>query len=686
MDGRTSGAVRPEVSSEVPAGSAGGSDVARSGSRLRTDIEGLRAVAVVAVVAYHLQVRGFSGGFSGVDVFFVISGYLITGHLVSEAAQGRGIGFRDFYARRARRILPVATVVIIATLLAGAWSQNPLDFAQTTPADARSAALFFSNVRFASLSTDYLADALGGSLFQQFWSLSVEEQFYLLWPTLMFVVVAGLAGRRRSVRRPTAVALGLVIAGSFALSVVASRDDPIPGFFLLRSRAWELAVGALLAVGAQQIGRVVRPVRSGVAVVGLGGIVFAIVAYGHATTWPGVAAAVPVIGTAMVIAAGIDSSDSLVARGLALRPMQAIGRCSYSIYLWHWPLALLIAEKQGYSTAAAILVAGLTYLLAIGSYGLIEHPVRSSAWLRSNTIASLAMGLGLIVLAVAESFLAALFVPDFDTGRASGAAPHVAGAPPEPTDFVPSDLEPPLIDGTALVDPSAERNIDCGDVGQCSYGDPAADVHVVLFGDSHVGQWAGAIEVLAETEGWHVDRLTQGGCSTFAPSTGPATGVGPGCRTWQEDRWGDIQEMQPDLLILANHSQPQFDGDPQVWERGVEEALTRAPQGTAVAVLAETPVAAERVPQCLAVHLDEVAPCEPEWPTELNVAINERLAGMTRAAGAAFVDLNPILCLDERCPAVAGNLLVYQDRDHITTTFSRSRAAEVGSHLRSLLR
>jgi lysophospholipase L1-like esterase len=244
---------------------------------------------------------------------------------------------------------------------------------------------------------------------------------------------------------------------------------------------------------------------------------------------------------------------------------------------------------------------------------------------------------------------------------------------------VPSDLTPSLVDGTSSVDAYAERNVECLEIGQCEYGDPDADVEVVIFGDSHAGQWTPALVELATTQGWHVDRLTRSGCSSLT-----ATGV-PGCGDWVQRQWTAIEALGPDLVLLSSASDGQFAKAPAAWENRVRRTLREVPEGVPVAVLSETPRAAESVPECLAEHLRDVVACEPPWPAARTVAINERLVDLTADAGAAFVDLTPMLCLADRCPAVAGNVLVYRDAHHVTTAFATSRAGDLLADLDPLV-
>jgi peptidoglycan/LPS O-acetylase OafA/YrhL len=293
---------------------------------LRRDIEGLRAIAVVAVVLFHAGVPGARGGYVGVDVFFVISGFLITGQLLHDDEQYSPLmRIRRFYARRLRRIVPAATLTIVGTLVAAAFVQAPL-LQRAARLDGIAAMFFFSNIRFAHYAADYFHQGDAPSLFQHFWSLSVEEQFYLLWPALIAGSGAVALTRRRGVRVGV---IGAVFVASLAASVALRTSDPVHAFYLLPTRAWELAAGALLtAVGRPfEIGpRLAMVARAA----GLTLIVASIATFDRVIAFPGYAALVPVVGTAAVIAAGTFGGDVGDRSPLAQRPMQLLGRYSYS--------------------------------------------------------------------------------------------------------------------------------------------------------------------------------------------------------------------------------------------------------------------------------------------------------------------------------------------------------------------
>ena len=328
------------------------------------------------MLAYHARIPGLTGGYIGVDVFYVVSGFLITGLIVRELQSTGRVDLVAFYARRARRLLPAALVVIALTVIASAIVLPPLRVPDVA-ADGAAAALYVSNIRFAAQATDYLQAELAPSPLLHFWSLGVEEQFYLFWPALLFLV----AGRGVSVRR-IGLVVALVAVLSFALGVVWTATDAPLAFFLLPARAWELAVGASLALGISRLARLparaaTTAVAAGLALIVVGGIVF-----DTATPFPGRAALLPVAGAALVIAGGLRQPLNPLSRLVAIPPMRWIGGISYSLYLWHWPLLVLpAAAVAGAGTGelpwpAKLGLLGLTFVLAEASRRWIEDPIR----------------------------------------------------------------------------------------------------------------------------------------------------------------------------------------------------------------------------------------------------------------------------------------------------------------------
>ena len=647
--------------------------------RFRPDIEGLRAIAVLAVLGLHAGVPLFPGGFVGVDVFFVISGFLITGQLLRDAESPLGLRFSTFYARRVRRLLPAATIVILATLAGAALLQSPI-FQERTRADARSAALFFSNLRFASGATDYFRHDQGTSLFQHFWSLSVEEQFYLIWPALILVALPGARFGAQVRRLRLTVVLGVITAISFCVSVYLTSVSIPWAFFSLASRAWELGLGAGLAVCAPFLARVpsrVRPLAAGAGVVA---ILLSAARYDQGMAFPGFAALAPVLGTALVVAAGTGGASGVVGRALSTRPMQLVGRYSYSLYLWHWPVLLLAATRLPTITTrwprALVVVLFAVFPLAIVSYHLVEDPVRRWKALRNAVRPSLLLGLCLILVSLAAVPVYSRFSTGaLDAGRPSPTAAAEASIL-TPTEYVPSDLHPTLRRAASR---PGDFSPGCS-AKDCVYGPVGADVAVTVIGDSHTAHLASALGRIAQEKGWRIHQLAAGSCESFLyrPSV-------PSCIPWREAAFRGMEANPPDLVVLSNNSFPEYDRDRKSWESGVRSAIRQLRGASRVAVVSQTPVAVEDIPSCLAVNLENTARCEPTFPSPHLTEVNERLKDIVTSEGASFIDAVPWMCTSDRCPVVAGNVLCYSDKQHMTAAFALLISDRIEVALSSLL-
>jgi peptidoglycan/LPS O-acetylase OafA/YrhL len=371
--------------------------------RFRPDVEGLRAVAVAAVVLFHAGVPGIGGGYVGVDVFFVISGFLITSLMLREVAVTGSVSLLRFYGRRARRILPASAVVLVAVVLAG---YHWLGFLRgdEIASDARWAALFASNFNFAAQGVDYLASQAAPSPLQHFWSLAVEEQFYFVWPALLALLIwLGL-------RHATPTVLALAVAASLACSIW--QTGTTWSYFSPATRAWELGAGCLLALTAGRLDRIPPRIAAALAGVGLAGIVVAALSFDSTTPFPGYAAALPVAATVLVLA---GRGDAL----LAARPVQWLGRISYSLYLWHWPV-LMIAE-QAYGPQPGVVRGGLVLLsvaLAAVTYAAVENPIRHSPRLRRSHLLTAAVAVLLIAAPIAVARWATATSPAGGSGEA----------------------------------------------------------------------------------------------------------------------------------------------------------------------------------------------------------------------------------------------------------------------------
>jgi peptidoglycan/LPS O-acetylase OafA/YrhL len=650
--------------------------VEEAGAPFRRDIEGLRAIAVAAVVLYHAGTPHFGGGYVGVDVFFVISGFLITGQLLRDDRRAPTARIRHFYARRLRRIVPAATLVIITTLVAAALWQSPL-LTGTTRDDARSAMFFVSNIRFARATVDYFSLGRAPSLFQHFWSLSLEEQFYFVWPALLVGISAVTKSRRNTA---IVVTMAVTAAASFAACVLVTATRAPYAFFLLPFRAWELIAGAGLYVLTSRLGPGRRRGAPLMAYAGLALVALAITSLSDTTPYPGAIGLLPVAGTLLVIFAG--SGTAAPPRLLASNVFQLGGRYSYSIYLWHWPVLTLLTLRypdRFDSWPRALLGVSLVALPAsVASYHLVENPFRHSFNRRADR-QSIAAGLGLIaVSAFALVPFGAIGRGPLDSGRAAMTAPNPS--PDAPTAFVPSNLRPTLRRASNSI--GGRDLVRCLSKHDCVTGRASARRTVVLYGDSHAGHWVGAFAPMGRANGWRVEVMSFGGCRSYRQPNPPS---GFDCERFRAESNARIAQLRPGLVVFSNQSISFFRQDRGAWERGIAAAIDAVPAGTNVAVLSETPIAPANVPVCLSLHLQDTRACEPHRPSPKFDAFNAALRAVVTAHGATFVDLMPWVCTDSRCPVVMGDVLVYRDPNHLTATFTRTRADAMAEALRPLM-
>ncbi|WP_420540840.1 acyltransferase family protein [Mycolicibacterium septicum] len=670
--------------------------------QFRPDIEGLRAVAVLAVVLFHAGVPGFGGGFIGVDVFFVVSGFLITGLLWREASGTGTVRMARFYAGRARRLLPAAALVLVATSLAATLLLPPLQ-ARSVLADAIASALYVGNYRFAVEGTDYLAAETAASPLQHYWSLGVEEQFYLLWPALILGTVWLLTRSGRGTRSavPYACVLAVVAAASLMVSLSWTQTMPPWAFFSLPTRAWELAAGGLVALTAAHW-RSLPPVCA--ALVGWGGLALILTTctqLGTATPYPGSAALLPVMGTALVIGAGCAIPDLGVGRLLSKPVMRGIGRLSYSWYLWHWPVLLLAPALFGHGLGLAgrLAMMVMSLGLAILTLHLVENPTRFAAALRGSSWRSLAVGAtatgvavcaGLVLLAVrpVPTGSGPAAVPVAAIGPASVAAPpltpeqQVQAAVAASADLgaVPSNLSPPLGNITkpeAFVNGCVLSWMAVA-VPDCTSGDVNSATKVALIGDSHAGMWQPALETAAQQSHWRLDTFAKVTCPPMKlPILSPYLGREfTECKQWRADVLTRIAKERPALIVLdmvrrygADFGFVSYD---QTWLDGLTRLVSQLRgTGARVLVLGPVPDPHTTVPTCLSAHMDDASACAPDRP----VAVNDKgIAAETaavQAGGGQYARLDQYFCTDRRCPVIVGNTLVFRDDNHITAEYAQ---------------
>jgi peptidoglycan/LPS O-acetylase OafA/YrhL len=652
---------------------------ARTGRRFRPEVQGLRAVAVLLVLVYHLNPALLPGGYVGVDVFFVISGFLITSLLYREAAEHGKVSIGGFYVRRIRRLLPAATTVLLVTGVA-AFFLLPVTRLVDTAWQLVASAAYVENLYLARQAVDYLASDDPPSPVQHFWSLSVEEQFYLVWP-LLFVVWA-LARRRWRAGAGTLTALlGSVLVLSLACSVLLTSQEAASAYFLPTTRAWELAVGGLLAVGLAH-GSLPERWRAPLGWLGLIAIAGSAAAYDDGTPFPGWAAVLPVLGSAAVIAAEDSPSGLSASRLLSTAPARWIGDVSYSLYLWHWPLivfALVLFGRESLGAVEVLAVAAASVLLAWATKVWVEDPVRDRGLVRRGRSALAAAAAGVVTVAAVSG---AVYVRvDREQSVTFDPAVHVGpaalGRSADTGPFYPSPVNAEDDVPTLYDDDCQASHSDTDPSDPCVYGPEDATQDVAVLGDSHSAQWVTALEGMAQERGWRLHLYTKSSCAfTDTEVRGPDGGPYTACGEWNRAVVGELEELRPDLVFTSSStaSAPAEETTPEEDLAVMAEGMGRLWEEVArvsgeVVALRDTPRARRDVVECVAANLDDPSACERPAREALQDADPQEVAARESGGEVRWIDLTDRFCVDGGCPAVIGNVMVYRDSGHITSTY-----------------
>ncbi|WP_411733507.1 acyltransferase family protein [Paeniglutamicibacter sp.] len=651
---------------------------AKAKNSFRADIQGLRAVAVLLVVAYHSGVDWVSGGYAGVDVFFVISGFLITGHLLRSLEHQGRIRFGAFYAKRARRILPAAMLVALVTTVAS-WIWMPPLLMQEDWKGAVATALYMPNVLFARHKTDYLSES-APSVFQHYWSLGIEEQFYLFWPAILALGFWVL-------RRNRIALLGLVLTltlASFALCLVGMNSSQPWTFFSLPTRAWELGVGALLAFHVRSNASwLKRPVTGVLAWVGLVSLILIGFNFDSSTPFPGPYAAFPVLATALLIIGGGSQGRFSSDRVLGLRLLQFVGKISYSLYLVHWPMQAIPLAMAGphepLSLSVRLMLGLISFPLAWLLYRWVEMPaIRFRARTQGQTVRTLLASFAASGLVVAIAFGAgsASNSAQLSTDDMAIEGPLVAA--PTGTPFIPLNMEPSLRlasqDNPKIYSSGCHRVYESTDSSGCQVGSNKSAPLVFLFGDSHAANWYPALAALAERGDIRLDSNTKSSCHSVDKERFVNGVEYFACDTWRAGVIDRINIERPNLVLIANYGKSTLVSEAPFhtsWQEGLKRTLD-AIAPVPVAVIADVPDNKASLEICLSAHIDDVKPCVLPRSEQLVAATAAVETAAAASAGATFVDFSSYLCNEDSCPPIIGNKLVYRDAHHLTATFSRS--------------
>jgi peptidoglycan/LPS O-acetylase OafA/YrhL len=628
----------------------------------RPDVEGLRAVAILLVAGYHARVPGMTGGYVGVDVFFVLSGYLITGLLVREAEATGTVGLVQFYARRARRLLPALLVVAGTTAVVGAVVFAPAEQVHLART-ALATVAYVSNVHFARGRTDYLGAATETNPFLHTWSLSVEEQFYVVWPlfVLFGLGVLGRRGRTPNVRRLLAW-MTVAAALSFALCVVWTGTRQPWAFFLSPPRAWEFALGALAVLAARPLGRADHALGW----IGLVGVLAAAVLFGATTPFPGAAALLPAVSTVLLLRAGAADPDGPLARLLGWRPFQEVGRLSYSWYLWHWPaLVIGAALVPDLPLAARLGLLVLSLGLAEVSYRFVEEPVRRSPGLARRpglslavTVAATVVGVG---LALAWSALAG--------GASRG---------PEQRRFTEAGDDLPAVYASGC-----HADFYAVEADGCVSGAARATRTAVLLGDSHAAQWHPALDTLARAHGWRLVSLTKSDCPAVdVPVYSAFVGrTYTECAAWRGSALDAVARLRPDLVVVTSEAEGI---GAAAWTDGMPRVLADlSATARRVVLLRDTPVAPFDVPTCLARNAWRPLALASGSCAFASGGQGADVWEAQRRAAAPFenvvaVDLTGLVCPGGACRPEQAGRITYRDAHHLTAGYVRALAPAFG--------
>ncbi|MGU3574548.1 acyltransferase family protein [Brucellaceae bacterium C25G] len=637
------------------------------------EIQGLRAIAVGLVVIFHIWPSVLTGGFIGVDVFFVISGYLITGHLIRAILRDGYISLIDFYARRARRLLPVATAVLIACF-GGLFIFLPKVRWEETTIQIAASAAYVQNWVLAWLSVDYLGSENAASPVQHYWSLSIEEQFYFIWPLVM---IAGMYFSR-SCRVPPKViftiSLSFIFLGSLTSSIVMTAKDPAQSYFITYTRIWEMALGGLLSLIIHRL-----PLREGwqraiVLFVGLAAITWSAVTYSKETPFPGVAALVPTIGAAFVIIAGNVRIGLF--HGLNNSLMSYIGDRSYSIYLWHWPLVTFyMAHKPAIGLLEGIGILTLTMLLSHLSYKYIEQKYRHSK--TRNEWKPIIYGLTSILVCLTAAAIMQYSVSTQSKIQIIATDPRYPG-PAALIDNadVPTGVDPsPSLtvlkrDLPIVYSKKCHQDQKSSEPISCVLGNPEGAKSIVIFGDSHAAQWIPALEIIAQKIGWKLITFTKSACAFSRViikdgNNQPYTS----CSEWREKVIDKIKEIKPDYVFTTQSRYGYI--TPETMTAGLQSVWREITKtGAQVFAIQDTPWMAFDPGECISASLPKTC-VSPLLRHETNDII---LNAVNHTKKVSLIDMTDAICGPDSCETIVGNIIVWRDNNHLSATYSKMLA------------
>jgi len=672
-------------------------------------IQGLRALAVLSVIFYHTGFTWIPGGFLGVDVFFVISGYLISGIIIREIKATNRFDFKGFYAKRVRRLVPAASIVMIFTLIVGHHLISPLRI-KNLGLDSLSATFYGANFRFYYSQIDYLNLGQQPSLFLHFWSLAVEEQFYILWPLLL------LLAWRISRKYGLQVFLLFAFFISFLYSLNVSYSNPTLAFYSIFTRSWEFAVGMLSYLLFSKIRISSDALRSVLGVFGLTGLVASLLLVKSSDAIPGWIVLFPVFSTALIL--GISTQGNFLGfRFFENRLSNWVGSISYSLYLWHWPIYLLLAEVLGKKPFGIYILEFfvLTTLSSAIVYYVLELPIRNYQRIaRKHGLAFFWGGIFSTISAlIAFNLLGIRVFPAAQKSAASSAGqvntiPSQNSPVPSPTPILAlgatqggtvapiPDLHQTGSEGNSLkvqdnfpltlpmaLEAQSPVSICMSDLpisvpAPCSYGDLNATKTIVLWGDSHASQWGHALRISGKKYHFKVIEFTKAGCPApaFIYATKGSGKYYPECLTYRDSALKSILLLHPNLIVISavRRYGSNFSAVDSAYT-----AIMKPIQNSGVKALliSDTPYPSSNIPECLAKHLLKSSICDTPIQSANTPDIFSMLQVIAKKWGVSVFDPMPWFCNSITCPAVIDHIVAYKDNSHISKLISEAFAEKI---------
>lgn len=644
-----------------------GKPVIREGHR--SDIEGLRAISILLVVAYHSGFSLFSGGFIGVDVFFVISGYVITATIVKEIEKTGTFSFVSFYSRRAKRLLPAAVLMTAGTVIFSFAFLSPLATKEITKS-AIAALSFTSNMWFAVLSSNYFGPNTAENPLIHTWTLSVEEQFYLFWPLLIFFSIKFLAKKRHHISLIITVSIVSLVA-CIALTPTAQPW----AFFSMPTRAWQFGVGAATFLLPNIVPHGLR--SRVLSWTGLALILATATVIDSTSPFPGYLATLPTFGAALVMSCGRTGVTKGVGRLLSLLPFQFVGRLSYSWYLWHWPFLVYSNHVLHLTHISQIVAAdGLSFVTAVISFNLVENPIRFNPFFVRKSLVTL------ISSAVMSTTFISMTYATYRMSREALLSPSQKRI--QDSRVIPQKYERCIV---GLWDSGSTLKT-------CTFGNPDASLKFVLFGDSHAWQWLPALETDIKRSGASLVTLVRSSCPTadvpdfYYPKLRREYSE---CRVWRSAAINRIKELKPNFVIVSNSYYYERLGiSAKSWQVAQRKVLQRLTQFRArVVVIRDNPAPWKDLDDCLSAEVWHHRPeslCSFSRTTPFNETLFSADKDVANSiTGVYLIDLSKKICPHKRCRPTENGLVKYRDSNHLSYAYVKSMANVLYSHLNPII-